>query len=133
LVIAKGEVLAEELAFLHNTIGAVLAPFDCWSLIRGMKTLALRMRQHENNAKTIVQFLQNHTAVTKVFYPGRSGMLSFEVKRESQVEPFLQAFGFLHLQKVLVGWKALLRIQSHRRMQIFQKKSACLTGCQTGY
>src|SRR5699024_6613408 len=42
LVIAKGEALAEELAFLHNTIGAVLAPFDCWSLIRGMKTLALR-------------------------------------------------------------------------------------------
>src|SRR5699024_12291126 len=84
LVIAKGEALAEELALLHNTIGAVLAPFDCWRLIRGMKTLALRMREHENNAKTIVQFLQNQPSVTKVFYHGRSGMLSFEVPTKSQ-------------------------------------------------
>lgn len=108
LVIAKGEALAEELAFLHNTIGAVLAPFDCWSLIRGMKTLALRMRQHENNAKTIVQFLQNHPAVTKVFYPGRSGMLSFEVQRESQVEPFLQALRIFTFAESLGGVESFI-------------------------
>ncbi|HLR55060.1 MAG TPA: aminotransferase class I/II-fold pyridoxal phosphate-dependent enzyme, partial [Pseudogracilibacillus sp.] len=50
IVVVKGEKLSEELAFLHNTIGAVLSPFDCWNLIRGMKTLALRMKQHDENA-----------------------------------------------------------------------------------
>src|SRR5699024_4090531 len=82
LVIAKGEALIKELAFLHNTIGAVLSPYDCWSLIRGIKTLALRMRQHEHNAKAVKEYLEQHALVTAVYYPGRSGMLSFEIKDE---------------------------------------------------
>ncbi len=56
LIVAKGKALCEQLAMYHNAIGAVLSPFDSWLLIRGMKTLALRMRQHEQNAKAIYEF-----------------------------------------------------------------------------
>src|SRR5699024_4608092 len=91
IAVVKGEELSEKLAFLHNTIGATLSPLDCWSLIRGMKTLALRMRQHEENAKTVKAFLENHPMVTAVYYPGRSGMLSFEITEEKLVEGFLKA------------------------------------------
>src|SRR5699024_6473498 len=82
LVIANGAELCEELAFLHNSAGAVLSPYDSWSLIRGMKTLALRMRQHEHNAKKVINYLQDHPLVTKTYYPERGGMLSFEIADE---------------------------------------------------
>lgn len=108
LVIAKGETLTEELAFLHNTIGAVLAPFDCWSLIRGMKTLALRMRQHEQNAKAIAVFLESHPLVTSVYYPGKSGMLSFELTDESLVEPFLKSLNIFTFAESLGGVESFL-------------------------
>ncbi len=54
LVVAKGEELCEQLGANHNAIGAVLSPFDSWLLIRGLKTLHLRMKQHDANAKIIV-------------------------------------------------------------------------------
>src|SRR5699024_5369670 len=108
LVIAKGEALIKELAFLHNTIGAVLSPYDCWSLIRGIKTLALRMRQHEHNAKALKKYLEQHALVTAVYYPGRSGMLSFEIKDERLVEPFLQALNIFTFAESLGGVESLL-------------------------
>src|SRR5699024_4396787 len=58
LVISKGEKLSEELAYLHNSIVEVLVSYDCWSLIRGMITFALRMRQHEANAKKVATYLE---------------------------------------------------------------------------
>ena len=108
LVIAKGEELVEELAFLHNTIGAVLAPFDCWLLIRGLKTLALRMRQHESNAKAIAEFLDAQPLITAVHYPGKSGMLSFELQDEQQIEPFLQALKIFTFAESLGGVESFI-------------------------
>lgn len=108
LVIAKGEEVCEELSFLHNSIGAVLAPYDCWSLIRGMKTLALRMRQHERNAKHVIDFLQDHPLVTNVYYPGRGGMLSFEIINENLVEPFLKALQVFTFAESLGGVESFL-------------------------
>lgn len=108
LVISKGEALNEELAFLHNSIGAVLSPYDCFSLIRGMKTLALRMRQHENNAKHVVDYLKKHPLVTKVYYPGRSGMVSFEITCESLVSPFLKALRLFTFAESLGGVESFL-------------------------
>lgn len=108
LVISKGTELNEELAFLHNSIGAVLSPFDCWSLIRGMKTLGLRMRQHEANAKAVKAYLEKHPAVTAVYYPGRSGMLSFEISEEKLVEPFLQALKLFTFAESLGGVESFL-------------------------
>lgn len=108
LVAVKDEKLAEELAFLHNSIGAVLAPYDSWSLLRGMKTLALRMRQHEKNARRLKDYLKTHPLVTKVYYPGRGGMLSFEVADRRLVEPFLQSLQIFTFAESLGGVESFL-------------------------
>jgi len=108
LVISKGELINEELSSLHHSIGAVLSPYDCWSLIRGMKTLALRMRQHERNAKKVINFLENHPLVTKIYYPGRSGMLSFEIIDERIVSPFLKALKLFTFAESLGGVESFL-------------------------
>ena len=79
-----------EIAKFHNAAGAVLSPFDSWLLMRGMKTLSLRMERHESNAKMIVQFLENHDSIADVLYPGSGGMVSFRVLDEAWVNPFLQ-------------------------------------------
>lgn len=108
LVIVKGEKLADEIGFLHNSIGAVLSPYDCWSLIRGMKTLGLRMKQHEKNAKQIIRFLETHPLVTSVNYPGRSGMVSFEIADESLVSPFLKALRVFTFAESLGGVESFI-------------------------
>lgn len=108
LVISKGEEISEELAFLQNSAGAVLSPYDCWSLIRGMKTLALRMRQHEANAQKVVAYLEEHPLVTAVYYAGRSGMVSFEITEEALVEPFLQQLKLFTFAESLGGVESFL-------------------------
>jgi len=62
--------IAERLAFLQNSLGAVPGPFDSWLVLRGLKTLALRMRQHCANARAIADFLDGHPRVERVLYPG---------------------------------------------------------------
>jgi cystathionine gamma-synthase len=62
--------VAERLLFLQKSLGAVPGPFDCWLVLRGIKTLAVRMRQHCENARRIAAFLDGHPAVERVLYPG---------------------------------------------------------------
>jgi cystathionine gamma-synthase len=62
--------LAERIAFDHNAIGAVASPFDSWLVLRGLKTLGVRMDRHCDNAERVVEFLQAHEAVGQIFYPG---------------------------------------------------------------
>ena len=62
--------IAERLTFLQKSLGAVPGPFDCWLVLRGLKTLAVRMRQHCENARAVVEFLRGHPAVERVLYPG---------------------------------------------------------------
>jgi cystathionine beta-lyase/cystathionine gamma-synthase len=62
--------IAERLAFLQNSLGAVPGPFDAWLVLRGLKTLALRMERHCENARTVAEFLDGHPAVEQVLYPG---------------------------------------------------------------
>src|SRR6186997_2261587 len=62
--------IAERLRFLQKSLGAVPGPFDAWLVLRGVKTLAVRMRQHCENARRIAAFLDEHDAVERVFYPG---------------------------------------------------------------
>ncbi|MDF1513129.1 MAG: cystathionine gamma-synthase [Anaerolineae bacterium] len=69
-VLVDDPEIYQRLAFLQNAVGAVPGPFDCWLTQRGIKTLALRMQAHTSNAKTIARFLENHTAVDYVIYPG---------------------------------------------------------------
>ena len=61
---------AEKLAFVQKAAGAVLSPFECWLVLRGVKTLAVRMKQHDENGRVIAEFLDQHKKVKKVFYPG---------------------------------------------------------------
>jgi cystathionine gamma-synthase len=73
--------LAERLRFLQNSLGAVPGPFDAWLVLRGIKTLAVRMRQHCDNARHIAAFLDGHPAVEHVFYPGLPGHQGHDVAR----------------------------------------------------
>jgi len=61
---------AEQLGFVQKAAGAILSPFECWLVLRGVKTLAVRMEQHDHNGRTVADFLTKHEKVRKVFYPG---------------------------------------------------------------
>jgi cystathionine gamma-lyase/cystathionine beta-lyase/cystathionine gamma-lyase/homocysteine desulfhydrase len=61
---------AEKLAFVQKAAGAILSPFECWLVLRGTKTLAVRMKQHDANGRVMADFLSRHRKVKKVFYPG---------------------------------------------------------------
>ena len=62
--------IAERLTFLQKSLGAVPGPFDCWLVLRGVKTLALRMQKHSENGRAVAEFLDGHPRVEKVLYPG---------------------------------------------------------------
>ena len=79
IVVLNDHAVAEKLAFLQNATGAVPSPFDCYLVLRGLKTLAVRMDRHQANAAAVAAFLGKHRAVTDVRYPGYGGMVSFLV------------------------------------------------------
>jgi len=95
-VITNNDEVYEAIKFHQNAAGGVPGPFDAWLTLRGVKTLALRMRQHEENAFTVAKFLSEHPRVDKVYYPGLTshpdhelakrqmsgfgGMVSFQLK-----------------------------------------------------
>ncbi len=81
-VITDDEETAEQLEFLQNSIGAVPGPMDCWLVMRGVKTLAVRMRQHEENAKAIADFLVDHDGVDQVIYPGLESHPEHELAKQ---------------------------------------------------
>lgn len=83
--------LAEKYFALHNARGAVLSPFDSYLVLRGLKTLHLRMEKHTKNALEVVEYLKKHPKVVTVYYPGNTGMLSFEIKDAKEVAGFLKA------------------------------------------
>ncbi|WP_024983999.1 aminotransferase class I/II-fold pyridoxal phosphate-dependent enzyme [Brevibacillus borstelensis] len=123
LIVTKGAELSEKVRFLHNSIGATLGPQDCWLLVRGMKTLALRMERHQSNALQVARELREHPAVTDVFYPGLddhpgyeiqskqatgySGMVSFRVRFSAQVGPFLENLRIISFAESLGGVESL--------------------------
>ena len=69
-VATNNESLVEHLSFTQNAVGAVPSPFDCYLVLRGIKTLAVRMDRHCENAKAVVDFLSQHPKIKQVFYPG---------------------------------------------------------------
>ena len=70
LLVVRDDDLAERLAFIQNSAGAVPGPFDCWLALRGLKTLAVRMRQHDANGRRIAEWLAGDKRVRGIFYPG---------------------------------------------------------------
>lgn len=124
LVVVDDENLAERIGFLQNSIGGVLAPFDSFLLIRGMKTLGLRMQRHCENALFLAEALSEHKAVEKVYYPGLKsdseyeaqssqargggGMLSFILKPEYDYRIFFKSTRIIVLAESLGGVESLL-------------------------
>ncbi|MDT9024094.1 methionine biosynthesis PLP-dependent protein [Rossellomorea sp. YC4-1] len=126
VVIVNTEELAEKIYTIQNSIGAVLAPFDCWLLLRGMKTLSLRMAQHEKNARKLAKYLDAHECVTDVLYPGKGGMLSFRIAKEEWVSPFLQHLKVITFAESLGGVESFITYpatQTHADIPEEERKS----------
>jgi cystathionine gamma-synthase len=83
-VVAKESGMVERLRYLCNTMGQGAAPFDCWLVLRGIKTLTPRMQLHEQNAGTVARFLAGHPAVRRVYYPGIETHPHHEIARRQQ-------------------------------------------------
>lgn len=73
---------AEKLAFMQKTSGGIMSPFECWLVLRGVKSLAVRMEQHDKNGRAIAAFLQKHKKVKKVLYPGLKEHPQHDLARE---------------------------------------------------
>jgi cystathionine gamma-synthase len=78
-LVVKDHDIADRLAFNHNSIGGVAGPFDSWLVLRGLKTLGVRMDRHCDNAERVVEFLEAHPAVSQVVYPGLESHPGHEV------------------------------------------------------
>jgi cystathionine beta-lyase/cystathionine gamma-synthase len=93
-VATNDQALADRLRFLQKSLGAVPGPFDAWLVLRGIKTLAVRMRQHCENARAVAGFLDGHPAVERVLYPGLPGHPGHAVAR-AQMRDFGGMVSFL--------------------------------------
>ncbi|RKZ10385.1 cystathionine gamma-synthase [bacterium] len=84
ILLTSDEELHEQVRFLQNAAGAVPGPWDCWLVLRGTKTLHLRMRQHEENARQMVDAIATHPGVEKIYYPGLESHPGHEIARKQQ-------------------------------------------------
>jgi cystathionine gamma-synthase len=116
--------VAERLRFLQKSLGAVPGPFDCWLVLRGLKTLAVRMRQHCENARLVASFLEQQSAVEQVLYPGLDshpghelaarqmgdfgGMVSFLVESEEEAVALVARTKLWALAESLGGVESLI-------------------------
>ena len=124
VVVVNDSALAERLRFLQNAAGAVPGPFDCWLLLRGVKTLALRMMQHDRNARELARILAGHPKVRKIYYPGLAahpqhelackqatgfgGMISLEVGSRENARLFMEGLRLFLLAESLGGVESLV-------------------------
>ena len=124
LLVTNRDDLAERLGFLQNAVGAVPGPMDCWLALRGLKTLPLRMRQHDANGRRIAQWLTTRREVTKLYYPGLpshpqhelacrqmtgfGGMISFDLGDVGRVRRFVEKLRVFVLAESLGGVESLI-------------------------
>jgi len=123
-IATNDDALAERLAFLQKSLGAVPGPFDSWLVLRGIKTLAVRMRQHCENARAITDFLVGHDAVERVYYPGLpdhpghdvaraqmrdfGGMISFTTATDEEAIELVARTQLFQLAESLGGVESLI-------------------------
>jgi cystathionine beta-lyase/cystathionine gamma-synthase len=123
MAVASDE-LAQKIAFLQNSAGAILAPFEAWLVLRGIKTLALRMQRHNQNALHIAEYLQHVKKVQHVYYPGLSthpqhelarkqcsgfgGMISFDVGSFEKAKKVVESAKIFSLAESLGGVESLI-------------------------
>ncbi len=147
-VVTATDDLAERVQFLLNAMGTCAAPFDCWLVLRGIETLAVRMKQHQENATAIADYLAKHSRVQKVFYPGLKthpghaiarrqmmgfgGMVSFEVNGGIRsANAFLKKMKVFALAESLGGVASLAEhpaTMSHASMPEDYRKEVGITG-----
>ena len=124
MVVTKREDLAERFAFLQKAVGAVPGPFDCWLVLRGTKTLTLRMHQHDRNGRRIAEWLAGDARVRTVYYPGLpshpqhalacrqmsgfGGMISFETGSLEKARRVLERTRIFALAESLGGVESLI-------------------------
>lgn len=124
VVVSSSDEVAEKIGFLQNAVGAILSPFDSWLVLRGVKTLAVRMKQHEENGRAIAQYLAKHPKVKKVYYPGLpdhpqhelakkqmngfGSMISFELGSYENAKKFLDRVKLCSLAESLGGVETLI-------------------------
>lgn len=84
VVVLNDERDAERLAFIQNSVGAILSPFDSWLVLRGTKTLAVRMEQHDATGRKVAAFLEEHPKVSKLYYPGSLSHAQHELAKRQQ-------------------------------------------------
>jgi cystathionine gamma-synthase len=108
LLVAKDPQIGEKCYFYQNAIGSILGPQDSYLVLRGMKTLALRMEKHQENARQIAAWLGTHPLVEKVHYPGVGGMLSFEVVDVALVKQVLERVELIIFAESLGGVETLI-------------------------
>jgi cystathionine gamma-lyase len=123
----SNEDFYEKLKFTQNSAGAILSPFESYLILRGTKTLAVRMREHQQNALAIADFLENHSQVKKVIYPGLEshpqyelaskqmsgfgGMLSFELDADLKTaKRFVESLQFFAVAESLGGVESLIEL-----------------------
>ena len=110
-LITSNDDLASQFTTLQNSIGAVPGPWDCFLTLRGIKTLGVRMQRHDENAKALVEWLQNHDDVRKVLYPGFGGMVSFVLKGDLDAAVrFVKATSIFILAESLGGVESLIEL-----------------------
>jgi cystathionine gamma-synthase len=123
-VATNDDALAERLYFLQKSLGAVPGPFDAWLVLRGLKTLAVRMRAHSENARRIAEFLEGHDAVERVLWPGLEshpghavaraqmrdfgGMVSFTVETAQEAVELVARTKIFQLAESLGGVESLI-------------------------
>ncbi|RTR35360.1 bifunctional cystathionine gamma-lyase/homocysteine desulfhydrase [Robertmurraya yapensis] len=126
LVVVNNEKLAQDLHFVQNSTGGVLGPQDSWLLMRGIKTLGVRMEETEANTREIVAFLEKHSRVKKVYYPGLEshpnheiakkqatgfgGMISFDIGSEAAADELLRKVKYFTLAESLGAVESLISV-----------------------
>ncbi|WP_139906108.1 trans-sulfuration enzyme family protein [Clostridium thermarum] len=124
LAVVNSKDLAERLHFIQNATGGVLPPFDSFLMIRGIKTLAVRMDRHNSNAKIIAEYLRSRAEVAKVYYPGfedhpghsvqskqakgYGGMIAFVLKEGYSYKKFIEGLQFITFGESLGGVESLI-------------------------
>ncbi|NTU58772.1 MAG: PLP-dependent transferase [Chlorobiaceae bacterium] len=146
-VLSNRPDLDERVKYLVNTLGTCAQPFDCWLVLRGIKTLVPRMKEHERNARIVAEFLDAHPRVKHVYYPGLEshpqhelarrqqrgfgGMVSFELEGGiSEVENLLRATRIFALAESLGGVESLIEhpaTMSHASMGAEHRQEVGIT------
>ena len=132
IVVTDDDRIAEELRFQQKAVGAVPGPWDCWLVLRGTKTLHVRMERHNQNGQRVAEFLQNHPAVERVHYPGLpshpqhelakrqmrgfTGMISIELGSPERAKRLVEGTRLFALAESLGGVESLIglpALQTH--------------------